>query len=113
MSGRMTISARSALALAGSAFVLAGCGATTGDSTGAIVIPGGVNYHFAAAAACGSSIGQFETIINSDAETGNLNKGVHRRIVAELASVKASCAAGRDADASRALAALKARHGYR
>ena len=57
--------------------------------------------------------GQFETIITSDVETGNLNKGVHRRIVAELASAKASCAAGRDADASRALAAVKARHGYR
>ena len=60
-----------------------------------------------------SAIGQFETIINSDAETGNLNKGVHRRIVAELAGVKASCSAGRDAEASRALAGVKARHGYR
>jgi len=59
------------------------------------------------------SLGQFETIITSEVETGNLNKGVHRRITAELGSVKASCAAGRDADASRALAALKARHGYR
>jgi hypothetical protein len=66
-----------------------------------------------AAAACSDAIGQFETIITSDVETGNLNKGVHRRIVAELASAKASCAAGRDADASRALAAVKARHGYR
>jgi hypothetical protein len=113
MSARMTILARSALALAGSAFALSGCSATTGESTGAIVIPGGVNYHFAAAAGCGSAIAQFETIINSDAKTGNLNKGVHRRIVAELSSVKASCAAGRDADASRALAALKSRHGYR
>jgi hypothetical protein len=27
-----------------------------------------------AAAACGSAIGEFETIISSDAETGNLNK---------------------------------------
>ena len=56
---------------------------------------------------------QFETIITSDAETGNLNKGVHRRIVAELAGVKASCTAGRDAEASRALAGVKSRHGYR
>ena len=59
------------------------------------------------------AIGQFETIITSDVETRNLNKGVHRRIVAELAGVKASCAAGRDAEASRALAGVKARHGYR
>jgi hypothetical protein len=103
MSGRMTI-------LAMLAALLTGCTATGG---GAIVIPGGVNYHVAAAASCGSSIAAFEAIINSDAETGNLNKGVHRRIVGELGSVKASCAAGRDADANRALATLKARHGYR
>ena len=67
----------------------------------------------ASAAGCGSAIAAFEAIINSDAETGNLNKGVHRRIVDELASVKANCAGGRDADASRPLAAIKARHGYR
>jgi hypothetical protein len=59
------------------------------------------------------SLGQFETIITSDVETGNLNKGVHRRIVAELTGVKASCTAGRDAEASRALAGVKARHGHR
>jgi hypothetical protein len=94
-----------------SALALAACSATGGG--GAIVIPGGVNYHVAAAASCGASIAAFEAIINSDVETGNLNKGVHRRIVADLGSVKASCAAGRDAEAGSALAAVKARHGYR
>ena len=67
----------------------------------------------AATAGCGSTIASFEAIINSDVETGNLGKGVHRRIVAELGSAKASCAAGRDADANRGLAAIKSRHGYR
>ena len=62
---------------------------------------------------CAAAIATFEAIITSDAETGNLNKGVHRRIVAELAGAKASCSAGRDAEASRALAGVKARHGYR
>jgi hypothetical protein len=66
-----------------------------------------------AAAQCTTAIAGFEAIVTSDVETGNLNKGVHRRIVAELAGVKASCSAGRDAEASRALAAIKARHGYR
>ena len=67
----------------------------------------------AASAACGGAIGEFETIISSDAETGNLNKGVYRKIVAELGPVKANCSVGRDAEASRALAAIKSRHGYR
>ena len=66
-----------------------------------------------AAAQCATAIATFEAIITGDAETGNLNKGVHRRIVGELAGVKASCGAGRDAEASRALAGVKARHGYR
>jgi len=67
----------------------------------------------AASAACSGAVGEFETVINSDAETGNLNKGVHRKIVSELGPVKTNCSAGRDADATRALAAIKSRHGYR
>ena len=67
----------------------------------------------AASAASSGAIGEFETIISSDAQTGNLNKGVHRKIVSELGTVKASCSAGRDAEASRALATIKSRHGYR
>ena len=54
-----------------------------------------------AAAHCAAAITTFEAVITSDAESGNLNKGV-RRIVGELAGVKASCSAGRDAEASRA-----------
>jgi hypothetical protein len=66
-----------------------------------------------ASAACSGAIGEFETIINSDAETGNLNRGVYRRIVSDLGAVKANCSAGRDAEATRALTAIKSRHGYR
>jgi hypothetical protein len=67
----------------------------------------------AASAACQNSITEFEAIIASDAKTGNLNKGVSRRIAAELTSVQATCAAGRDADAIRQLGAIKHRFGYR
>jgi hypothetical protein len=66
-----------------------------------------------AIAACASDIAEFEKITGSDAETGNLNKSVYRKIAAEMASVKANCAAGHDVEASRALAAVKSRHGYR
>lgn len=64
-------------------------------------------------AACGGAISEFEAIVTSDANTGNLNKGVYNRIVAELGPVKQQCGAGRDAEASRGLAAIKSRHGYR
>lgn len=67
----------------------------------------------AASAACGSAISEFEAIITSDVNTGNLAKRVHARIITELGPVKANCTAGRDAEATRALAAIKSRHGYR
>ncbi len=66
-----------------------------------------------AAAACGGAISEFEAIVTSDANTGNLNKGVYNRIVSELGPVKQQCGAGHDAEASRGLAAIKSRHGYR
>src|SRR5690348_6013288 len=52
-----------------------------------------------ACAACGGAIAEFESIVASDARTGNLNKGVYGRIVAELGPVKAQCGAGHDAQA--------------
>ena len=66
-----------------------------------------------ASAACQKALAEFEAIITSDAKTGNLNKGVSRRIAAELTGVQATCAAGRDADAIRQLGAIKHRFGYR
>jgi hypothetical protein len=66
-----------------------------------------------AIAACSSDIAEFEKITSSDAATGNLNKGVYRKIVGEMGAVKASCAASRDAEAMHGLAAVKSRHGYR
>ena len=76
----------------------------------AILLAGGMRI---AAAACGTSLAEFETAIANDARTGNLNKGVHRRIVAELTGVQAACVAGRDAEALRQLGVIKHRFGYR
>jgi len=69
--------------------------------------------HASAMAACAGAISEFEAIVASDVNTGNLNRGVYNRIVGELGPVKAQCGAGRDAEASRGLAAIKSRHGYR
>jgi hypothetical protein len=64
-------------------------------------------------ASCRAAISEFEAIINSDLETGNVAKRVHARVMAELTPVKTQCSAGRDAEATRALTAVKSRHGYR
>jgi hypothetical protein len=65
-----------------------------------------------ASAACSNAIADFEKIVSSDVKTGNLNKSVHKRITDELFRAQQACIAGREAEASNALAAIKRRHGY-
>jgi len=74
------------------------------------LVAGAVPAH---AQGCAGAIAEFVKVIDSDAATGNLNKGVHRRMTADLAGVRTTCSAGRDAEATRALVALKSRYGYR
>ncbi|HZQ60216.1 MAG TPA: hypothetical protein VFC24_02645 [Casimicrobiaceae bacterium] len=81
--------------------------------TAILLVAAGLMAPGTAAAACGGAISEFEAIVTSDANTGNLNKSVYNRIVAELGPVKQQCGAGHDAEASRGLAAIKSRHGYR
>jgi hypothetical protein len=67
----------------------------------------------AAQSGCAGAIAQFRAVIDADVKIGHLNKSVHNRIVPDLGRVEATCRAGRDAEATRALAALKGRFGYR
>jgi hypothetical protein len=62
---------------------------------------------------CAGPISDYLRLIDSDAETGHLNPGVYNRLRTDLDPVKATCAAGREAEARNQLAALKARYGYR
>jgi hypothetical protein len=61
---------------------------------------------------CDAAIAQFRRVIDSDAQSGNVHKSVYNRILPELGRIAENCRAGRDAEASRALQALKRRHGY-
>lgn len=62
---------------------------------------------------CSGEIARFRAVIDSDAQTGNLNGAVYKRMTGEIDRAMASCAAGRDADSLHQLAAAKARFGYR
>ena len=66
-----------------------------------------------AQAGCAAEIAQFRAIVDGDVKTGNLAASVHRRIAAEVDRAAAPCAAGRDAEARRMIAATKSRYGYR
>lgn len=61
---------------------------------------------------CAGPIAAFQTIIDNDKRTGNLNGSVHRRIVAELAGATAACAGGQAVVANARLRAVKSRYGY-
>lgn len=63
-------------------------------------------------AGCTSTIERYRAVVSSDHQTGNVGEGVYKQIDGEISGASAACAAGRDADAMRMLAASKSRHGY-
>ena len=67
----------------------------------------------AARAECGGELATFRSIIDSDVQTGNVNKSVYNRMVPEVARLTQLCRSGHDAEAVRGLHALKSRYGYR
>lgn len=92
---------------------LAGCNSTA--QTPATAIPAAVVAPLAALPAgtgCGGAIGRTRAVVQSDIATGNLNTPVGARFNADLDRAQAACAAGRDGEALRELAAAKARYGY-
>lgn len=100
-----------ALALAG----CAGSGANVPGLTSTPVetrAPGGPADSTEGASNCGAALANFERVIGSDVKVGHLSPSVYDRIVADLTPVKASCTAGRDAQARAQLAGVRARYGY-
>src|SRR5688572_24865456 len=92
---------------------LAGCTTAPDGSTSVGVTAGAVNFHIPGPSVCAGPVAEFQSVIDNDVATGNLAKGVHGRVTTDLAPIKAACGAGREADATRQLATVKARYGYR
>jgi hypothetical protein len=102
MSGKMTF-------LATLLVLVAGVPAAQADSM-IIVSPAPDN---SGQAECSGPIGEFAAAIESDVETGNLDRSVCTRIVAALRTIKSTCVSGNAKDALRQLRAVKHRYGYR
>jgi hypothetical protein len=62
---------------------------------------------------CAGAIVEFRSIVATESQMGHVTSSAKRRLQGELARIEETCRAGRDADAMRALAALRSRHGYR
>lgn len=63
-------------------------------------------------AGCSGAIARYRAVIANDRDTGNVNDKVYQQIEGEISGASAACAAGKDGEAMRMIAASKSRHGY-
>jgi hypothetical protein len=61
---------------------------------------------------CAGAIVEFRSIIETESQMGHVAGATKRRLQGELARIEETCRAGRDAEAMRALTALRHRYGY-
>lgn len=65
------------------------------------------------ASACESSIKTFQSIIDSDLQTGNVHPKVHASMSDRIKAIASTCEAGRSGEAQSQLQSLKRQNGYR
>jgi hypothetical protein len=63
-------------------------------------------------APCSDAIGRYHTVVQHDADTGNVNQTVYHQIEDEISRAAAACSSGHDGEARSLLQASKDRHGY-
>ena len=61
---------------------------------------------------CSGEIARYSAVMQSDFDTGNVNKSVYAQFQSEIARAQAACSAGRDSEAIGLVRASKSRHGY-
>ena len=98
--------------LCAAAAALGACNASRNSSAIAAAPAAPVIAQEAQGAGCSAAIARYRAVAKSDADTGNANKSVYAQIDREIGAAEVACAAGRDAEAQRLIAASKARHGY-
>ncbi|MCX7340891.1 MAG: hypothetical protein NT037_10245 [Hyphomicrobiales bacterium] len=79
--------------------------APTGVTPNTFVLPTG--------SGCSGEIARFQAVMDNDLATGHTTAGVHGRVSAEIATARATCAAGHEGGAVGQLNATKAKFGYR
>jgi hypothetical protein len=64
-------------------------------------------------AACTGELTHYQTVLDADVGTGNVNRSVYDEIETELVPAANACAAGKDSEARAMIRAAKLKHGYR
>jgi hypothetical protein len=92
---------------------LAACNQTAGPVATPASGVTATSFQMPAGAGCAGEVSRFRAVMDNDLATGHVARSVHGRVVAEIDGAGAACAAGRDAEAQRMVASIKARYGYR
>lgn len=79
--------------------------APTGVTPNTFVLPSG--------SGCAGEVSRFQAVMDNDLATGHTTQGVHTRVSAEIATARATCAAGNEGGAMAQINGTKARFGYR
>jgi hypothetical protein len=64
-------------------------------------------------AACTNDLNHYQTVLDADVGTGNVNRSVYDQIEIDLGRAANACAAGHDGEARAIIRSTKLQHGYR
>src|ERR1700730_14802819 len=100
------------------ALTLGGCNQTPGPTapvaTASPQAPVAPNWpKLPEGAACTNDLTHYQTVLDADVGTGNVNRSVYDQIETELIPAANACAAGHDGEARAIIRSTKLQHGYR
>lgn len=70
------------------------------------------DFHLPEGSGCAGEIARWQAIQGNDYASGNIGLKVYNQIQNEIVRAATLCQEGRDAEASRAIASSRSRHGY-
>ena len=97
---------------------LGGCNQTSGSSAPVAAVapraPAPPNWpKLPEGAACANDLNHYQTVLDADVGTGNVNRSVYDQIEIDLGRAADACAAGHDGEARAIIRSTKLQHGYR
>jgi hypothetical protein len=100
------------------AIALGGCNQTSGSSAPIAAVapqaPAPPNWpKLPEGAACTNDLNHYQTVLDADVGTGNVNRSVYDQIETDLGRAADACAAGHDGEARAIIRSTKLQHGYR
>ncbi|MGI8568357.1 MAG: hypothetical protein ACR2KT_04465 [Methylocella sp.] len=100
------------------AIALGGCNQTSGSSSPVAAVapqaPAPPNWpKFPEGAGCAKDLNHYQTVLDADVGTGNVNRSVYDQIETDLSRAANECAAGHDGEARAIVRSTKLQHGYR